>query len=1003
VSPLGLKKIQTSPNTFEEKITRTSKIKYKIISDIDLTGLTSSSINQNLITITSDNFIQYHDGSDFTIPEFDQADVWLIEIGKRFHNLVLFEGKIKIYTDYGFEQTDESFKYFINRSNPDLTTTISLTTSITNSPVEFNIYKCKFTDIKDFDTDIVETEFSKFEYIKDTEVTETDEPKMYMVDLDSQSEPKDLVEFKLQNVVTNIPVSSEYTANSETFRIDGNDLTNLWRKNTETLKWGFKGSISSNDYPYLLNNSFISESFNKSPDTTLTKLSRESRNLDYFYTINSDSNEYSFHSLHIEDWIGNDLNKSFKFELDKYLGQNYDYNYFDYFFGKKSFFNFGNLNKKSNKYSYFVEGSNVIPNITLFKGLKFSISEVENLNIVDDKIQKINLKNTNKFKDWKFSVLLSSNDYIVTNKDNQSNIADIIRTDNVLKWRVIDEWKHEKDYATHSLVLFNQIPYINNSSSRIIDPKFDPSSSSQWEIYPKNTIFFNPNGNVPIIEGFPPLVYYFNDYYYYNPNKQGDIWNKEVSYSKDDIVLYGDYTWTSLVDNNTYYPSEDGGFYIKSDFQNYWKKIETETKWKRVEFWKPDVDYSTTNTWSSEYNIGNYVVYEDIVWGSTASPIIGTPPDLDINNWVRVYSMEPNTNYLYGPSVGTNNIIELNNKYYECLSSTPDFVEQGIFYNYSLDNGILIIINEKYKNVLVNIYVNDNTYYEFADVLPNYWQIKDDLMRNTNRDDIYTLIFTKLSANNFMKSINDLSNKFGFSDLVKYVVVREDSTVEIYDFNNPNSIKNIPYLLSCYQPDTFTVKLKSLTKNPATLRSSEVKPKRLLNDSNIENLSQLNYYNEMHLASTITQKLDNVVLNDNFSGLRNQNYGIIYRHSGYYSPILRNIELFDSPSLTQSDTNYKFDTELSDFGIMKQRIVSKVNRKSNLLKLKDSRNLKSIYPMIDEFGYHTVDFFIFKSTWDLQYHYECNNYEPPVITNQIVAKVKKTNTQEFRNNNSKLL
>ena len=27
--------------------------------------------------------------------------------------------------------------------------------------------------------------------------------------------------------------------------------------------------------------------------------------------------------------------------------------------------------------------------------------------------------------------------------------------------------------------------------------------------------------------------------------------------------------------------------------------------------------------------------------------------------------------------------------------------------------------------------------------------------------------------------------------------------------------------------------------------------------------------------------------------------------------------------------------------------------------------------MLDEFGYTTVDFFIFKSTWDFNYHYEC--------------------------------
>ncbi|NDH06043.1 hypothetical protein EBX93_08965, partial [bacterium] len=47
------------------------------------------------------------------------------------------------------------------------------------------------------------------------------------------------------------------------------------------------------------------------------------------------------------------------------------------------------------------------------------------------------------------------------------------------------------------------------------------------------------------------------------------------------------------------------------------------------------------------------------------------------------------------------------------------------------------------------------------------------------------------------------------------------------------------------------------------------------------------------------------------------------------------------------------------------------NRKNNQLKLRNNPNLKSIYPMLDEFGYHVVDFFIFKSTWDYGYHFEC--------------------------------
>ena len=70
--------------------------------------------------------------------------------------------------------------------------------------------------------------------------------------------------------------------------------------------------------------------------------------------------------------------------------------------------------------------------------------------------------------------------------------------------------------------------------------------------------------------------------------------------------------------------------------------------------------------------------------------------------------------------------------------------------------------------------------------------------------------------------------------------------------------------------------------------------------------------------------------------------------------------------------NYKFDTDLTDFGMMLERRVRKVNRIGSVLKLQTN----SIYPMIDEFGYTFMDFFIFRSTWDLGYHFETTIPQP---------------------------
>jgi hypothetical protein len=86
--------------------------------------------------------------------------------------------------------------------------------------------------------------------------------------------------------------------------------------------------------------------------------------------------------------------------------------------------------------------------------------------------------------------------------------------------------------------------------------------------------------------------------------------------------------------------------------------------------------------------------------------------------------------------------------------------------------------------------------------------------------------------------------------------------------------------------------------------------------------------------------------------------------------------------------NYKFDTDLTDFGMMRERRVRKVNRIGSVLKLQTN----SIYPMIDEFGYTFMDFFIFRSTWDLGYHFETT---VPVETS--IKDVRGRRSREYDN------
>ena len=180
------------------------------------------------------------------------------------------------------------------------------------------------------------------------------------------------------------------------------------------------------------------------------------------------------------------------------------------------------------------------------------------------------------------------------------------------------------------------------------------------------------------------------------------------------------------------------------------------------------------------------------------------------------------------------------------------------------------------------------------------------------------------------------------------------------------------------------------------MSSSQLKPLKYLVDGSIDTFDKLNYYNDIPLGYEIDRNNNEKPFGDNYNGRSNitisKNATIkpksnanlsetFYRHSGNYMPIFYDIELFKSSGEYDSLIgNYKFDESLTFFGLMKQRVISKINRKSNILKLRDDDGFKSVYPMVDEFGYTFLNFFIFKSSWDFNYHVECTQPNTTVIT-----------------------
>lgn len=949
------KSVNTNTKSSVEEFGEVIVTKYRIISDLDLNGLTASSLNQNFGQIDINNKLIINNNINFSIDSFDDQDgnigVWLIEIDGIYHNLVKENNSIKLNTDYSFTFNQNDFSY----KNAGKSTKISTVVDFNNLPKKFPIYRVKFTDIKDFDTRIIDTEFSKYEYEEYDNITKTDETKMYLEDILNNASPVNLDDFVYKDEIVNIPVSSEYTANYETFKID-TDLSEIWRKNSVYCRWGFQKSLSANDMPYLLNNSLIFEDFNRTTNFMDPSPKRIERNLDYFYTINSATSSYLHHTLHLEsiDNSGN-VDVSFRFDLNKYLGQSvgtFSHDYFSYLFSKKSSFLNNKVQRNTTKYSYFNVGDESVPNHTLFRGLRFDLYEVNGISLnSNNQIDKINIKSSNKFDDYKFSVLLSDNDYQPLFATNSNQIIGLTFSNNDLSWKVIKEWRMDTDYGPYDIIIYNDMLFTLNGAtqsknspvSKIGDNLVSSNPITQgFQFYgayssTMSTIFWNPTINQSYI--------YNSSEYYYKSSGSVNFWNPTLPYDIGDLVFFKNKYYKSKINNNRYNPLESIAWVGDPVVTG------SEFKWKLIEIWNS----------KKRYNEGSYVIYDDKVYQflvtlinpfslsrgvpKNKSTIIGLSPD-ETDKWSYRSSIIPDTTLKYK----LNNIIEMNDSYYLC----------NINSNYTLDNSIIVYINKKWKNVLVNINIADNTYTNISE---------------TNRDDLYDIIYKKLTALNFTNAINDITNKYGFSDYISYIVTDEDGLItkkygyQFYDSKNNKieNIKDLPYLLRCEEADKLEIKVDSLFKRAVQLPNT-LNPFRKLNNGKIIDLTKLNYYNNIPIAANIIENKYEPKVFENYHGNKNIVTNDIYRYSGYYTPIFYDIQLFERSEFDLG--NYKFDLNLTDFGLMKERKVRKINRKGSQLRFANINDEKSIYPMLDEFGYSVYDFFIFSSTWDIKYYLE---------------------------------
>lgn len=931
--------------------------KYRIVSDLDLSGR-ESELNKRSCFINSQNQIVKLDGSPYIINNFSFADVNIININGVYHNVILEGGYLTLVTDYGFRFTENnSFEYYTNSGLGGFNTKIDLFITNLNSPFNFKIFRAKFTDVKDFDTFIIDTEFSKFEYEKRNDLTKTEESKLYLTDLRSSTYPQNFDDFIFSGKTELVPVSSDYTANLETFRIEQERLTDLWRKNPIYCRWGYQNSISSHDYPYLLNNNDVHENWNRTVNTKNLKPNRTDRNLDYFYTINSGTTSYLHHSLHVEKNYGSIQDTSFRFELDKYLElgsysftnipYSYTFSYFDLFFNPTQSFIDGEIVQTKKKYSYFEQGDSVIPNTTLFRGLKFRLFDVDNIKYNSTFIENINLVPSNRFSDYKFSILLSSNDWMVNYGDSQTlykpyywdyfidsqeelsnslslltsysatpsnvNIGDIIEIDqfypyqfssyqatasvvtnignlilnggygikldktyqsgssiepgiwrNKMQWQVIKSWEHDKTYQVGDYVIYEEIIFKVLDGTAISNPLQNPINlASNYQI----ELSFNQFWNYATSYSSGDWVWRFGQFYEYNPSGSFGFWNPSITYNSGQIVIYDNRYFISVTQSSQPVPVGTKPIYGTKKNGIYWNEINTNQtpNWTPIEIWNRNLSYST----------GDYVVSDDILFVATQSNVNSEDIPGESQKWQRVYSFVSDTNFVYGPT--SNSVININDSYYYCKYN-PQL---------TLDSGITIYINKKWKNVLVNISINDNTIDSDTIIM--------DETKNLERDSLYVETNGRLTAANFIRQINDLDTLYGFSDYTSYVIIEEDGSFRRYNFKN--NLDELPHLLICEEPDEFKLQRNSLRYSVNTIDKNVLKPSRSLVNGKIDNLEKIDFYNDLPLGVEIENVKSELSILKNYNNQTSTIFDNFYRHSGNYMPIFYDIELFTNADL----------------------------------------------------------------------------------------------------------
>ena len=992
---------------------------YKILSDIDI-KITDITRDNEIDIVFSD--LGNYEYSNEILPRTQQvlyidkmiddngvedlcSDLYMIEIDNKYHviekSINEFDGLLEHYirTDYGISCDDNILKYWLGDKTKS--TDKNVEDVINNEvPITFPIYKIKFRDIKDFDFDRVETSYANFDFDKKDEYVETTEPKLYATELRDASlstvfKTYDKTDIRADKVIN---VSSEYISTDELFEITKQGLSNIWHKNQSIVKWGFKNSISHSDYPYKLNNNNkVGSMFNKTSNIFSKSVDVTTKTNEYFYRIGDyykSQNEfinkqyYSNQTLSIET----EKLKTNYFNLDEYVEGNFDY--FDYFFKNiRCIDSVGNY-EQTTHYSIFNNDNNSIPSTTLFKGVKYNIHKLNNL-IRDndtDLIKQFIVDNTNNYNGYKFSIILNSiysdvsnitvqdtNNYL--DKNNNINIFVNDKYENIL---VIVNCKFDSigifNSTLNDVTYFDEREGIYSNKTKTLEYKFNYNPEL---LTAKN--FISALNNLNDLNSFDNYVsyYYINKYNEFGYSKiNGDnrhnalkplrnitTWNNDFP----PIVFECDIPNTISVKKNSFVTSAIKGpkynIYdkYKIDFNEtiYDKSFIKEPLSRVISInekeLSPDVTINKDLQYSNNifrYNGAYEPIFKDI---ELFSPISYNKIEEQRVQYIKTYITEKilSLEILLSEAVLVNDI-DVINKLNNDIGFYTNYILALPSYSNSIDNYRNFNDNSRNFNDIQPIFFGGNTY---------NWTYKDNALG--------------LCDGNYASCELIMKNSYGFIEEVGY---SGTATSELLNINNFGF--NIPIDSNITSIDISIYKRSKLSNNYTNVKDNIIQIRKP--DGNISN--NVADLTTPWLTSS-TQSIYTIVSAYTALEINNKNFGIEISVNANVIPAIQktivNIAYIDCVCVTVNytvsgvetgkthttfiDRNTKFDTSLYNFGEISELQYSKVNEIENPLKLKNTEEDISIYPMVDEFGLSYDKRFIFKSSWDNDYYTRTKN------------------------------